>query len=68
MTDTIKSKLENADKGYHYTVTPEQIDAYQKWSLEECLQWIWDTNVLLSKIQTPEERELARIIKYKMNR
>jgi hypothetical protein len=51
MTDTIKPKLENADKGYNYTVTPEQIEAYQKWSIKERLQWIWDTNVLLSKIK-----------------
>ena len=68
MTDTIKPKLENADKGYHYTVTPEQIEAYQNWTLEERLQWIWDTNVLLSKIQTLEERERARMIKHKMHK
>jgi hypothetical protein len=68
MIDTIKPKLENADKGYHYTVTPEQIEAYQKWSIQERLQWIWDTNVLLSKIQTPEERERARVIKHKMHK
>jgi hypothetical protein len=68
MTDTIKPKLENADKGYHYTVTPEQIEAYQKWSIQERLQWIWDTNVLLSKIQTPEERERASVIKHKMHK
>lgn len=44
------------------------MEAYQKWSIKERLQWIWDTNVLLSKIQTPEERERARIIKHKCAR
>ncbi|MBP9185991.1 MAG: hypothetical protein KBE91_03490 [Bacteroidia bacterium] len=67
MDNTIKPKLENADKGYNYTVTPEQIEAYKKWSIKEKLQWIWDTNVLLNKIKTPEERELSLKIKHKTN-
>jgi hypothetical protein len=67
MGNNIKPKLENADKGYSYTVTQEQIDAYKKWSLKEKLQWIWDTNVLLSKVQTPEERAHILRIKHKTN-
>lgn len=68
MNDSIKPKLENADKGYHYTVTTEQMEAYQKWTIEERLRWIWDTNVLLSKFQTLEEKERARIVKHKCAR
>lgn len=49
-TTPLKPKLENADKGYTYTVTKEQIEAYKKWTLKEKLQWIWDTNVLLNNI------------------
>lgn len=36
--------------------------------MEERLRWIRDTNVLLSKFQTPEEKERARIIKHKCAR
>ncbi len=67
MDNVIKPKSENASKGFSYTVTPEQIEAYKKWSLKEKLQWIWDTNVFLSKIQTPEERERMLKIKHKVN-
>jgi hypothetical protein len=65
MDNSLKPKLENADKGFSYTVTKEQIEAYKKWSLKEKLQWIWDTNILLYTIQTPEERERSRYIKFK---
>jgi hypothetical protein len=68
MKEPIKPKLENANKGFNYTVTPEQLEAHQKWSLEDRLRWIWDTNVLLSKIHTPEERERGRVLKHKINR
>lgn len=33
----IKPKLENANIGFHYTVTDEQIKAHQKKSVEEIL-------------------------------
>jgi hypothetical protein len=68
MATEIKSKLENADKGFSYTVTPEQLEAYQKWTIEERLRWIWETNVFLSKVQTPEERERMLHIKFKRNK
>jgi hypothetical protein len=68
MDNIIQPKTDNADKGFSYTVTEEQINAYKKWSLKEKLQWIWETNVLLSKIQTPEERERMLKIKHKINR
>lgn len=65
MSNTIHPKLENTGKGYNYTVTPEQIEAYKSWTIKEKLQWIWDTNVLLSRIQTPQERKRINIIKHK---
>lgn len=68
MATEIKPKLENADKGFSYTVTPDQLEAYQKWTLQERMQWIWETNVFLSNVQTPEEREHARHIKFKRNK
>ncbi|MEI6508125.1 MAG: hypothetical protein WCO54_06540 [Bacteroidota bacterium] len=59
-------KKENEGKGFKYTVTDEQIREYAKWTLEEKLQWIFETNELLAKVQAPEERERARVIKHKV--
>ncbi len=59
-------KKENEGKGFKYTVTDEQIREYAKWTLEEKLQWIFETNELLAKVQSPEERERARVIKHKV--
>lgn len=57
----MKSKLtpikENANKGFHYTVTDEQIREHQKRSLEEIFEWLEETNKFLLAVQTPEERE-----------
>ena len=43
--------------GYSYTVSEEQFLAFQKWTIEERLNWIETTNQFLSAIQTPEEKE-----------
>lgn len=58
-------KYENADKGYTYTVTDEQIAAYAKWTLDERLQWVFDTYELVSQLQTPEEKARAIEMKHK---
>ena len=65
-TNKIIPKKENEGKGFKYTVTDEQIREYAKWTLKEKLQWIFETNELLVKVQTDEERERARIIKHKV--
>lgn len=53
-------KAENADKGFHYTVTDEQIREHQKRSLLEIFEWLEETNKFIYAIQTPEERERMR--------
>ena len=61
--EKIKPKIENANKGFHYTVTEEQIREHQQRSVEEIFQWLETTNKFIYNIQTPEER--ARMIKSK---
>ena len=59
----IKPKLENANKGFHYTVTDEQIKAHQQKSLEEILMWIEETSKFIYEVQTPEERIRSKLAK-----
>ncbi len=56
---------ENADKGFHYTVTDEQIREHQQRSIKEIFEWLEKTNKFIYSIQTPEERERSRKIKGK---
>ena len=51
---------ENANKGFHYTVTDEQIREHQKRSVKEIFEWLEKTNKFIHSIQTPEERERMR--------
>ena len=53
---------ENANKGYHYSVTDEQIEEYSKLTLLEKLMWIENTNQFIYSIQTDQEREMRRNI------
>ena len=62
MSDKIIPKEGNSKKGYHYTVTDEQIAAYSKWTLLEKFRWLEESNKFIWSIQTPEERELRRNI------
>lgn len=48
---------ENKPRGFYYTVTDEQIAEHQKRSVKEILIWLHETNQLIAKLQTPEERE-----------
>jgi hypothetical protein len=59
----IKPKLENANIGFHYTVTDEQIKAHKQKSLEEILLWIEETSKFIYEIQTPEERLRTKLAK-----
>ncbi len=65
MKNEIIPKKENAGKGFHYTVTDEQIAEYAKWTIEEKMNWIVSTAGFINKVQTPEERKLSRQIKGK---
>jgi uncharacterized protein YegL len=47
----------NQDKGFHYTVTDEQIAAHQKLSLREIFEWLESTTRFVSKLQTTEEKQ-----------
>jgi hypothetical protein len=47
-------KKENANIGFHYTVSDEQIKAHQMRSTEEIMQWLEETAKFIYEIQTPE--------------
>jgi hypothetical protein len=57
MSDRITPKAENANKGFHYTVTDEQIKEHQARSVKEILEWLEKTAKFIYSVQTPEERE-----------
>ena len=59
----VTPKIENANKGFHYTVTDEQIREHQKRSVKEIFDWLEKTNKFIFALQTPEERILYRKIK-----
>ena len=56
----IVPKKENADKGFHYTVTDEQIKEHQQRSIKEIFEWLENTSKFIYEMQTPEERERMR--------
>lgn len=62
--DEIIPKIENADKGFHYTVTDEQIKEHQKRSVEEIFEWLEKTAKFIYDLQTPEERERMKKMKF----
>lgn len=63
MKPNIQPKAENANKGFHYTVTDEQIREHQQRSLEEIFEWLEKTNKFVYELRTPEEREIAKKMK-----
>lgn len=60
MKNKIIPKVENAHKGFHYTVTDEQIKEHQKRTVKEIFEWLEKTSKFIYEIQTPEERERMR--------
>lgn len=44
-------------KGFHYTVTDEQIRQHRQRTVAEIFEWLETTNEFLYNFQTPEERE-----------
>ena len=63
MSNSIIPKAENANKGFHYTVTDEQIKEHQQRSLMEVFEWLEKTSKFIDALQTPEERERMRLAK-----
>ncbi len=61
----MEPKKENEGKGFEYFITDEQIAAYQKWTLKERLDWLWNTTILIKSAQTEEEKRLVYKIKHK---
>jgi len=53
----IVPKKENVNIGFHYTVTNEQIEEFQKLSVEQRIIWVETTAKFIYDMQTPEERE-----------
>jgi hypothetical protein len=56
MSKLIPAKA-NQNKGFHYTVTDEQIAAHQKLSGREIFEWLESTTRFVSKLQTAEEKQ-----------
>jgi len=52
-------------QGFYYEVTEEQVLQHQKRSVVQILQWLYETNILLSKIQTQEEKDRIKTFKIK---
>lgn len=61
--DNIIPKKENANKGFYYTVTDEQIADHQKRSMQEIFEWLEELNSFIYTVQSPEER--IRMLKIK---
>lgn len=53
------------ENGFYYTVTKEQVLQHQKRSIVQILQWLYETNLLLSKVQTQEEKDRMKNFKLK---
>jgi hypothetical protein len=63
MNSPIVPKAENAEKGFHYTVTDGQIKEHQGRSVQEIFEWLEKTSKFIYEMQTPVER--ARMKKAK---
>ena len=63
MSNTIKPKIENAGKGFHYTVSDDQIKEHRQRSVKEIFEWLEKTNKFIYAMQTPEERERMKQVK-----
>jgi hypothetical protein len=53
----------NVPRGFYYSVTDEQIAEHRRRTIPEIFQWLEETNRLIAKLQTPEERERTKRIK-----
>lgn len=63
MSKKLKPKKENANTGFHYTVTDEQIHKHRKLTAGQVLDWLESTNKFIYELQTPAERRLVKKVK-----
>ena len=61
--NTIIPKRENENKGFFYTVSDEQIAQYATLTIKQKLQWLYDCNSFLARVQTPKERQFMEEMK-----
>lgn len=61
----IKPIAENADIGFYYEVTQEQVDQHRKRSFKEILSWLDSTQKLINSLQTVEEKARINHLKRK---
>jgi len=54
---------ENNEKGFHYSVTDEQIAAHRKLTVHEIFEWLESTTRFVRRLQTPEEKKRSNIAK-----
>jgi hypothetical protein len=62
MIEQIIPQEGNSKKGYHYSVTDDQIEQYSKLTLFEKLAWLETTNKFIYSLQNNVERSLRRNI------
>ena len=60
-------KKQNQNRGYHFTVTQEQVTAHQKLTVSEVFDWLEKMNAFLFSVQTPAQRSIMKEVKGKIN-
>lgn len=63
----IKPKLENAKKGFKYYIEPSMLAMFQQWTVEQRIDWVFETAELVLEHQTPKQREAMERIKNGVN-
>jgi len=65
--DKIIPKAENAIKGFDYEIDYEMFQRFQIWTIEQCIDWVFETAELVLKHQTPKHRAMMERIKNEDN-
>ncbi len=63
----IKPKLENANKGFKYYIEPSMLAMFQEWTVDQRIDWVFETATLILEHQTPEQRAAMEKIKNSVN-
>jgi len=64
----ITPKAENANVGFRYHVSMEDMLKHQQRTPEEIFIWLEGINAFLNTFQTEEDRERTRLLKNKKNK
>jgi hypothetical protein len=54
-------------KGFHYTISEEELAAHQLRTTEERIEWVWQSMLLMRAVQTREERIMMLEAKWDKN-